>query len=172
MNPPLKPQGTAPVTTDRASHRSRIMWLILGVYVVGFVLYAGFDLYAEHTTQGLFNVHRTPFMHALGNVVDPKPNQTINHEISARLKVSASNLPSDWFEDTQRETRIVRERSIRMPNTNEILLGELKEGGELLVLGQYRGEWVTFRPFLGVIIESVDPLLSLDTGLILETPAP
>lgn len=158
--------------SKQTQQRSRTLWLVLGLYVVCFIIFAGFDLYAEHTTQGLFTTHRTPFMHHWGNVVDPKPNQTINQELAARLRVPISNLPSNWFDDRQPTLRYVSEQSIRMPSAQEILVGHLRDGRVLLVLGQYRGEWVTFRPLLGVLLEPDDPLLSLQSGLVLEVPVP
>lgn len=157
---------------NQSQNRLRIIWLILGLYIVIFVSFAAFDLYAEHTTQGLFNTHRTPFMHTYGNVVDPKPKQTMKQEVSARLQVPISTLPIDLFGKTQLAAGYVREAAIRMPRTDEILLGKVRDGGSLLVLGQYRGEWVTFRPLLGVVIEPINPMSSLNAGLIMKVPAP
>ena len=160
------------VQKTKTQRRLLLFWLLLGVYVVSFMTFAAFDLYAEHTTQGLFNTHRTPFLHKYGNVIDPKPMQRLNQEVGARLKVEPSTLPPDWFTETAMDSTYIKSHSIRLPGHNEILLGRSRDGRLLLVLGEYLGEWVTFRPSLGVIIEPVNPLIDIQAGLILGVPTP
>ena len=165
LSVPHKAQHSNPLSV-------RYLWIILAVYVVGFIVFVAKDLYADQVTQGLYNVHRTPFLHPHGNVVDPKPDQTLNQEIGFRLKLAPSNLPSDWFSEMSNQPGYIVERQIRQPMRNEILVGRTHGNETVVVLSKYRGEWVTFRPSIGVLLEPSDPLIKMNAAVIVKVTSP
>ena len=152
---------------SHAAHR--ILWPLMCGYSLFFIWFAWQDLYSEHTTQGLFEKHYSPYTHELGYVIDPKPNTTISTELQRRLKVDV--LPEiKTVEDAAAQlSRFVKQKQIRPPNSEEILLGS--NGQDLLlVVNTYLGQVVTYRPSIGIVLED-GPLESIVTsGLMLKVP--
>ena len=64
------------------------------------------------------------------------------------------------------------ERAIRLPTQNELLVGRTTDDKTVVVLGEYHGEWVTFRPTIGVLLESRDPLNELNAGVVVQVTSP
>jgi hypothetical protein len=172
MIPHKTPQSLSKEMNQATSLKLFYFWLALGLYILSFIAFVSYDLYAEHTTQGLFNTHRTPFLHAYGNVIDPKPKQSLNDEISYRVHVESSALPLDWFSELNTHSAFSVSHVIRHPTHDELLVGRTQDNNTLLVLGEYRGEWVTFRPSVGVLLEPNDPLIGMTSGIILRVNTP
>ena len=164
-----QPAISTPQTNhSSASLQTKRLWLCLLVYVLVFVIYAAKDLYSEQPTVGLFNTHLPPSNSVYGNVLDPKPKRQIEDELKSRMPTSSPVLIDRLFKGKTviRHPSVV-EYSVRPPKSKELLLGQQTNGEFILVIGEYLGEWVTFRPGLGVILEPNNPLDGLKSGIVL-----
>lgn len=132
----------------------RVLWLSLAIYLIFFVSYAWRDLYAPQTTIGLYSTHHSPYKHALGYVIDPKPTASLADEMSRRLHTNQIPQLSSWQDASRTLGHRVIEKRVRPPAKDEILLAQDHEGTLLLILNEYLGQWVTFRPKIGILLES------------------
>ncbi|MGB0647149.1 MAG: hypothetical protein ACPGQS_08230 [Bradymonadia bacterium] len=150
------------------SSQTRYLWISLTLYVVAFIIYAAIDLYRDQPTVGLFNTHLPPTNSVYGNVLDPKPNLRIEDELRARVPPNPPIQMDRVFDRvSMRAHPNVIEHSVRLPKSKELLLGKQTNGELMLIIGEYLGEWVTFRSGVGVILEPNNPLVDVELGVIL-----
>lgn len=152
------------------SNLTSFLWVCLTLYVLGFVTYAGVDLYGDQPTVGLFNTHFPPINSVYGHVLDPKPSQQIEDELRVRVPPKPAIQIDQVFDGgAMRDHPSVIEHRVRLPKTKELLLGKQTNGELVLIIGEYLGEWVTFRSGLGVVLEPNNPLNDVKMGVVLRT---
>ena len=138
------------------------MWLVLLIYVLFFLVYAYWDLYRDYTVNGLFSIHRAPFQTEFGYVFDPQPHRTLREELARRLNCKTDKLPEDLWSGPIPSSTQTPEKSLFLASKDSPIT--IVQGGDenpILIIGKYRGEWITFRPRLGLLLETEDPRLRL-----------
>ena len=129
------------------------IWIVLGAYLVCFIFFAWQDLYDKQITKGLYATHYSPYESNLGYVIDPKPETKLAQELMRRLSFDSPPNVSSWNAALESLVNQVAERSLRAPKSDEVLVAQAHDGHLFLVLNRYQGQWVTFRPNIGVVLE-------------------
>ena len=129
------------------------IWIVLGCYLVFFMFFAWQDLYDKQTTKGLYATHYSPYESTLGYVIDPKPDTKVAQELTRRLSLESAPNVSNWNAALESLVNQIVERTLRAPKNEEILVAQAHDGHLFLVLNRYQGQWVTFRPNIGIILE-------------------
>ena len=140
---------------------NRILWILMLMYILGFGIFAWQDLYSAQRIEGLYRTHHSPYALESGQVVDPKPQQTLHHEIEARTGLRIAASADTWLELKTAVDKIVVGKQARTLRFGELILARDAQDRLLLVVNKYRGNWIIFRPNIGVILsyESTDSLL-------------
>ncbi len=157
-------------TKEKSAHTiyTRLFWLALTIYLVVFLGFAWQDLYAPQVTVGLYSEHHSPYEHAFGYVIDPKPNRSLAAELKSRLRQPTLPKVTDYDSIKNNLEAFVVDAEIRPPKVGEILVGQGPAGEEVLVFNEYLGQWVTFRPGIGILLETKQLTSMMKVGLILK----
>ena len=142
-------------------HGHTCLWCLMGVYVIWFGCFAWHDLYAAESIDGLYRTHHSPYKTAVGLVIDPRPNQSLQKELAERTGLTLDSVSNDWSALSESVQALVVDTKVRPLAKNELMLARDAQLRPLLAVNHYRGNWVIFRGNVGVILstESRDALL-------------
>ena len=138
------------------------LWLVMACYIMGFGYFAWIDLYAPQSTKGLYRTHHSPFDSSYGFVVDPRPNQPMHRELIARAPSSRVVNSDAWPMLENAISGLIEDRTFREISADEMILAKDPDQKPILLIKKYRGEWVVFRPNIGIILspEGIESTLS------------
>ena len=148
-------------TSSSRAYGHTFLWSVMGIYFVWFCYFAWGDLYASETIEGLYRTHHSPYQSAVGLVVDPQPNQSLRDELAQRMGITVQGTSDDWANLSKMVKSRVVDTQLRPLARNELILARDKRSRPLLVVNNYRDNWVIFRAKIGIILstESADTLL-------------
>jgi hypothetical protein len=147
--------------SSRRAYGHVFLWCAIGLYLVWFGSFAWHDLYASETIEGLYRTHHSPYQSAVGLVVDPQPNQSLREELAQRTGVTLKGDSDDWSTLSEMVKGQVVDTQLRPLARNELILARDAQSRPLLVVNNYRDNWVIFRANVGIILstESTNALL-------------